>query len=604
MSKRQSNPIAYRIFRCGESNFYNDEILNAAQSHTSKRLQSIASAGFNGIWLRVKLRELAPGPLFEPFVKDVPQRLASLKTVYKKAGDAGLGIWLFCTEPLGLPISHPFWKKYPHLAGQKVHIPVIDEEAQYAMCSSQPEVQDYLKDGFGRIFSEIPLAGVILITVSEQVNNCYAHVPTNAQHYADDRKQNKSPKSREQKRICQCERCKVRKPAVVISEIINNIHATVDNARPAAKVVAWDWSWNFHCRPPYSGITNRLNDGVIVMADFERGGSVIRLGKKRNVEEYSLVYPGPSPRFKRHVEKTIQKHPLFAKLQVNTTYELATVPNLPLVVSLYRKFNYLRQNGCSGIMACWNFACETETLNVSAVNDLCLRKTIPSERIWLESLAKHYFGPKVYADAVVKTWYSFHRAAGSYPLNGHSFLYYSPINYALAYPLKPHFEGKPMGPSWLTHDWCDNLDNTLGSYSFTEIITLLKSLKTRWLATVSSYEKALSGCDTSISQKEISSAKVAGGSFRSCWNIYRWYLLRKDNPSSKFTHEEVAIMKDELENVETALSYVQQDSRLGFHQEAQCYMFDENSIKKKIKGLKENLNASGNIISAQNVKGN
>ncbi len=587
MSVRPHSLIEHRIFRCGESDFYKDEILHAAGCHTEECLESIASAGFNGIWLRAKLRELAPGNLFEPFVEDVQKRLASLKTTCERAQDAGLGVWLFCTEPLGLSVDHPFWKKHPHLAGHKVKV-LESEPEEYALCSSQPEVQQHLQDGFGQIFSQVPLAGVILITASEQVNNCWAHVPTNPRLYAYARKQYKS---KEEQQVCTCERCKVRQPSEVISEIVNNIYTAVQDARPEAQVVAWDWSWRFHYEAPYLQITQKLNAGVKVMADFERGGSVTRLGKKRNVEEYSLVYPGPSPRYQRHVEKTTREHSLFAKLQINTTHELATVPSLPLVVSLYRKLSYLRHSGCLGVMACWNFACDTNTLNVSAAKDLLIREAIPSELVWLKSLAKEYFGPNADVDAVVKAWYGFQRAAGSYPVSGCNFLYYSPVNYALAYPLKTEFSGKLMGPSWLSHTWGDNLDNTLGVFTLAETITLLESLSKRWLAAANAYETSLSSCNTPASEQEIAVAKVSGCCFRSCWNIYRWYQLRKDKPSSEFSDQDAMIMEDELENIKTAMVYVQQDSRFGFHQESQCYMFDKQSIQTKISSLENRLGA-------------
>ena len=577
--KSQNNQIKYRIFRCGKSDFCKEEILNADKNHSEKQLKAIAKAGFNGIWLRGKLRELSPGNLFEPFVKNVPQRLVSLKNVCKRANDAGIGVWLFCTEPLGLPVNHPFWKKYPHLAGQKTQI--YNYEPEYALCSSQPEVQNYLKDGFVQLFTAIPLSGVILITSSEQVSNCYAHILSNPANYKD-------PEAF-WNRECKCQRCRNRKAVDVISEIITNINSSITKVRPNAKTIAWDWSWNMHCRPPYSAITDKLPRDIIVMADFERGGKITRLQKQRNVEEYSLAYPGPSPRFKKHSAKTTKTHPLFAKLQINTTHELATAVNLPMVVSLYRKIKYLRDNGCSGTMACWNFACEPDTLNVSAVNDLCVRKKIPQEKIWLSELARSYFGKNLNPDDIVRCWYAFHNAMQSYPLSGCKFLYWSPMNYAVAYPLKQQFEGKPMGPSWLGHKWGDRIEDTFGDFSLTEIVKLLQSLQKHWLNAVGLYESALSGSAETATHNEIASAKFAGCCFRSCWNIYRWYQIHKNSRQSAFTTREVSIIKDELENIEPVLSCLNTDPRLGFHQEGQCYMLDAKSVRRKIKDLKQKL---------------
>ena len=41
----------------------------------------------------------------------------------------------------------------------------------------------------------------------------------------------------------------------------------------------------------------------------------------------------------------------------------------------------------------------------------------------------------------------------------------------------------------------------------------------------------------------------------------------------------------ELENVSKALPLVEKDPRLGYHQEAQCYMYNSKSIQAKIREL-------------------
>ena len=46
---------------------------------------------------------------------------------------------------------------------------------------------------------------------------------------------------------------------------------------------------------------------------------------------------------------------VMAKLQVGTTHELSTVPNLPLVDHLYEKLVGAEQLGLAGFLATWNF---------------------------------------------------------------------------------------------------------------------------------------------------------------------------------------------------------------------------------------------------------
>jgi hypothetical protein len=567
-----------RIFRCGHSDYYGDEILAANRTHTPQRLAEIARSGFNGIWLRGILRNLAPTDLFRKYVRKSDQRLEELKKLCRRGRRLGLGVWLYMTEPLGLPVGHRFWRDHRGLAGLRSRL--LDEAPEYALCSSSHEVRGYLRDGFCELFGRVDLAGVILITASEHASNCWAHLPTNPNNtgYSEFRGQGRA-----------CRRCGPRGPEEVIAEIVNTIHTAVKSARADAQVVAWDWSWNMHLDPPYAALTDRLGEEVILMGDFERGGVVSRSGRRLEVEEYSLIYSGPSKRFGGEVKVNAQKRRMWAKLQINTTHELATVANLPLVVSLYRKFSYMRRSGVRGYMACWNFACAPDTLNVFAVGKLSGSRLDGCERRWLGGLARDYFGRGVDAEGVVRAWYGFMRACYCYPIGGgNEFLYWGPLNYALAYPLKLHFDGKAMGPSWLKHSFGDRLEDSATSYSLPEIAELLGKLTARWAGAVRVYEVALARADRRCrASMELGTAGVAGAAFRSAWNVYRWYLLRRRRRSEKVTRPQREIIADELANLEAALPLVAADRRLGFHQEAQWGMFSPAAIRKKRSQLRE-----------------
>lgn len=566
-----------RIFRCGKSDFYHNEILSCNQTHTDEQLRQIADVGFNGIWLRGQLRNLQPSKLFRGYVSSYEQRMKALAKLCQRASKYKLGLWLYFTEPLGLLKSHRFWKDHPELAGHETRI--FDGEPQLALCPSTKAVQNYLYEGFHSLLKQIPLAGLLLITTSEQVSNCWAHVLSSPATYnsaedfwaAD----------------CRCPRCKPKGPVEVIVGIVKTIRGAVKSARPNAQVVAWDWSWNMHTSPPYRKIVNKLPSDVILMGDFERGGFVKRAGEKREVEEYSLVYPGPSRRFAGEVKSFIDNRPMFAKLQINTTHELATVPSIPLVVSLYRKFAYLRKVGAAGVMTTWNFACHTDTLNVHAVNKLSRQKNLTDEKTWLKSLAKEYFGKGVDADLVVRGWYAFQRASSYYPVNGNKFVYWSVVNYAPAYPLKLKFENKPMGPAWEKHEFGDRLEDSLGCFSLDEMVELLKRLSGGWLNALEYYKKGLASVKNNIRrQKELATATVAGCCFRSTYNIYYWYQRRKNKKTKSLDKIEQQIIFDEIDNLQTALPYVKSDDSLGFHDEAKWRMFDKKTIENKIHQLK------------------
>ena len=566
-----------RVFRCGQSDYNKDEILSANDTHTDERLRAIAKAGFNGVWLRIKLRDVVPTALFCNYIKNADERLRSVSKLCRRAASFGLGVWAYFTEPLGLDVSHRFWRDHPELVGQRSD---FLGQQRIALCSSTEPVRSYLRQGFTELFSEASLAGAILITTSEHVSHCWAHVLSSPATFPN-------PESFWHKR-CSCPRCGQCTPVDVITEIVTTVNNCVKSANPDANVVAWDWSWHMHVKPPYKAMVERLPKDVILMGDFERGGTVQRCGRQFVVDEYSLMYPGPSSRFRGEAKLTQNKRQLWAKLQINTSHELASTPNLPLVVSLYRKFRFLRQAKAAGFMACWNIGCEPDTLNTFAVNALSGPRFDNNEERWLKKLAVSYFGTDIDSEAVVKAWYRFTRACNHYPIGGdYAFLYTSLVNYAIAYPLKLRFTGKEMGPSWIKHEFGDRLEDTAVSYSLTELTELLGTTASAWSKGVDLYRSALTGAEHNERQKrELGVAAVAGATFRSAHNIYHWYVLRHKKRSTKLTAAELDIVKDEINNLQAILPVVQADPRTGFHQEAQWQMFSPSIIKRKLRDLK------------------
>ena len=111
------NLLGHRIFRCDKSDFYHNEIVVANETHSDMKLRDIADSGFNGIWLHGIIRELVATILFKDHQTKVDKAQDALKLLCERAKKFGLGVWLYFTEPLGLPKSHPFWKVHPGLAG-------------------------------------------------------------------------------------------------------------------------------------------------------------------------------------------------------------------------------------------------------------------------------------------------------------------------------------------------------------------------------------------------------------------------------------------------------------------------------------------------------
>ena len=132
------------------------------------------------------------------------------------------------------------------------------------------------------------------------------------------------------------------------------------------------------------------------------------------------------------------------------------------------------------------------------------------------------------------------------------------------------------------------MEETLGEFSLEDMISLLGKLSSNWYKASQLYEKALIGANNKKRKsQELACAMVTAGSFRSCYNIYRWYALRKNKRSAALGIDEQQIIDDEIENLKRVLPFVECDKRMGYHTEAKWRMFSGATIRRKLRGLEK-----------------
>lgn len=566
-----------RIWRSPDSDFYNDETLHAAEVYTPGCLHKIADAGFNAIWIRAILRDIAPTRVFPEQGRDSAAHLRSLRTVIRRADRAGVKVFLYMQEPMGMAPDAPFWKQHPDTRG--VTYPETFAGPMSTLCTSHPKVTAFLRAGAHVVSRRLPhLAGVILITASEYPSHCYSYYPVNPE-IASLPESPRGPLG--------CPRCRRRHPREVVREIIGSIHAGFQDAGHGAEVVAWNWAWNAYEKDPQAEIVRRLPRSVTLLSDFERGDTKVILGKPRDIEEYALSFAGPSRRFRGSC-RTARSCGMrvMAKLQIGTTHELATVPNLPLIGRLYDKARAMRRLQVRDFMGCWNFG-NLLTANTAAFNDFLTVRRLPPRRQALAAFACRYF-PGCDAQGAAEAWEVFGKAMDSYPFCV-PFLYESPLNYAVAQAIEPGpLDTRPVGPSWLPAERGDQLKESFGCYTLNEIIQGLGIVARTWWKGVERLEAALAACEAPTAQEEIHSARMAGHCFQSGWNLYRAYRLRR-NWSARHQPALRAIMRNERHHLPDAAAIAQADKRMGFHIEPQLQMFSAAAIRKKLKTLDAHL---------------
>lgn len=568
---------SFRIWRSPDSDFYSDETLRAVEVYTPGCLCKIADAGFNAIWIRGILRDTVPTKVYPELGRNSAAHLHSLRTVIRRADRADICVFLYMQPPMGIPPDAAFWRQHPEARG-------ITRRETFAgplsaMCTSEPKVTAFLREAAGTLSKRLPhLTGAILITASEYVSHCYSRYPITPEGISL-AETSKGPLG--------CARCERRHPREIVAEIIENIYSGFRDAGNGAEVIAWNWSWSWYEKDPQARIICRLPRGITLMADFERGDTKVILGKPRVIDEYALSFAGPSRRFTGSCTTARRRGmKVMAKLQIGTTHELATVPNLPLIGSLYEKARAMRKLRIRSFMGCWNFG-NMLTANTAAFNRFLTTKRLPSRRQALGAFAHDYF-PGCDATQVVEAWETFGEAMESYPFCI-PFMYRGPLNYAVAHDIEPGLlDKRPVGPSWLPAERGDELKESFGCYTLSEIIKGLGIVTRTWWKGVEIFECGMAGCEAPTAQEEMNTARMAGHCFQSGWNLYRAYRLRRKWTASHLTALR-GIMRNERDHLADAAAIAQADKRMGFHIEPQLQMFSASTIRKKLKKLDAHL---------------
>ena len=588
-----TDPKSPRIWRDSFNHEGKGEVLAAAAHYSDEVLARIAEEGFTGIWFFCLLHELMRSSVFPELNQPLAdERLASLQTVIDRARKHGIGVYLYFNDPVGLDVDHPFWKSHPDLKG-------VTLWHMFSLCTSTPQVQAFFRDAVESVFRRVhDVAGVILITACESLTHCWSKCNT--------RKGSPPPT---------CPRCREREPAELVLELLR-VWSDVrrQQARPF-RLMAWNWEWSYWYPDPQAEITLRLPEGTELLLDMEIGATRPWHGRTNYLGEYSLGYVGPSQRFIATQDAVAGQHvPIHAKLQLNNTHEMCSVPNLPVLRTLHGKFKALYERQVAGFMGTWTMG-TTFTLNTYSLR-LFLHDParFSDERGFLGQLAREYLGIEK-PEPAVRAWGAFSEAFTHYPFTV-QMLYIGPHNDAPARRLSLHYEGKPTGRSWMPDETGDDLGPCLQankveleSFTLDDVIDGFTRMRDRWEAGLADYAPALEtpGERATDGQRrhcreELGCARMIGIQIRSIVNVFRFYreqmrVIREcgltppcDLPPDPAL---LAIMREEIANVEHALPLVEADRRLGFHPDVQGYKYDARLIRDKLAAMQAELARAG-----------
>ncbi len=527
-----------------------DELMDDYDYYPDAYLNRLAREGVNGLWLTVAFKDLCKTSITPDYGKDAGKRLAKLRQTAQQCLRYGIKTYIFCIEPISWAYNDPILKKYPELGGVEI------TSTTTCFCPSSATAARYLYEATNYIFSAVPeLGGIINISLGECITTCLS-----SYQLKDD---NPPPVA--------CPRCAKIEPRDIIYNSLDAMAKGMRAAAPSAVIFSWLYvAAGRILNANFAKLSGRLPDGVTLLYNFESGVVANQLGKERIGGDYWLSQVGPSENFRRLAAGRQEGSALAAKLQVSCSHEVATAPYVPVPSLLYRKYREMRKLGVSGAMQCWYFGNYPGLMN-KAAGMLAFEDFTEGEETFLEKLAYPYWGK--HAAIVRKAWSLATDGYVNYPLSN-MIQYYGPFHAGCTWPLYPSKKYKPLAPSWIINYPVsgDCIGECLASHNLAEACELSAMLCRPWdraAEIMNSLRPAFAGNPERL--KDIGIMEALGIQFRSARNIFRFYQLRDD--SGVVSPEMAAILAEEIRNSRRLAELCEADSRLGFHSEAEGYLY-------------------------------
>ncbi len=512
---------------------YGDNLLTGDFSaYTDEMLEGLSKLGINALWKHIVLYEVTGFPFEESYGKGWETRLKNLRLLCQKLQKHGIKLWLYLNEPRALPLA--FYKKRTHLLG-------VHDESVGALCTSTPEVQKYLYDSVKKIATEVPeLGGFFSITASENLTNCYSRI-----EYP----------------VCTCPRCKNRTRVDVCNEV-NEIYArAIQDSKSDARLIVWTWGWMYNMgwtmeealemvrrTPREAAVMSVSEEGLIIHGD-EGDASLI---------DYSISQIGPSERAKSFFkEAKLSGHKTVAKVQVNNTWECASVPYLPCFELIWEHLTNLEALDVDGHMLSWSLG-GYPSFNLSLVSQI---KSGGSLQSWYQAV----FGEEW--EQVRSASERFSVAFKKFPY-GVSLAYRGPQNIGCA---NPFYEKETGLYATMVGFPFDSIDVWRGNFSRKEFLARFGELTTIWKEGL----KSLSEVNTynAICMKRIAEATYC--LLRSAYLQSKW-ILEKD----------ISAAEEEYVNTQKMIKLSAEDAAIGF-EASNHYLYTENMLLEKLLSLQK-----------------
>jgi len=419
-----------------------------------------------------------------------------------------------------------------------------------------------MTDALAHLFREVPdLAGVFTITASENPTNC-AFLGGQAE----------------------CSHCRNRSQAEIIAEVNASIEKGVHRGNPDARVIVWDWEWNGRDDAPE--IIAKLPDNVELMSVSEWSIPIERGGVRGEIGEYSISAVGPGPRATRHWQLAKQRGlKTVAKVQFNNSWELSTVPFLPVLDLIAEHCEHLAAADVDGTMLSWSLG-GYPSPNLQVAHQFATLPGANKESV-LGTIATERYGATA-APHVRRAWAAFSDGFREFPFDM-KVLYFAPQQMGPANLLY----GEPTGyQSTMVGIPYDDLDGWRGPFPSETLAEQFEKMAMVWATGLSHFEQAVEatcGDTRATAEADLGLARAVYLHFASVGNQIRFVLardaLRLPDLSSndrQGLHDQLHKLLDhEITLARELFILAQKDSRIGF-EASNHYFYVPNDLVEKV----------------------
>ena len=501
-------------------------------------LAACAESGINALWIPALLNDLTPWTGDADLYPGWEERQRNLRRITAKLRRYGLSLYLYLNEPRSMPPSviaerHPDW-------GGSIRADGVIQ----ALCTRNPEVPAALRRGIADLFTAVPdLGGIFTITMSENLTHCASkpNVEVN------------------------CPRCRGdRSAAPHVAAVLGAMRDGLRDAKSSARLIAWNWGWSY--APDADAIPGAIPPDIDIMSVSEEKNEFETFGIKGETSDYSIAYPGPSRTALAFWNKVRSpQRRLIAKMQLNATWELSSLPAIPTPQLVRRHIDNVRAAGVDDFMLSW-------TLGGFYGGNL------PLVEADLPTFFRRRFG--TLAAAAESATAEFSAGFSVFPQHGTGVLYHGPQNFGCADPLYEEPTGRRSTMVGFPYD---NLEywRSKDHYTTEQLETIFHAMADRWergLEILAGTDTGAASADERRNFEELQRiAEAAYCILKSSANQISFYRRRDAGKFSEclpFAEAEEALAR-------RFLKALRQDSRIGF-EASNHYLYTANTLWEKV----------------------